>query len=85
MNGNTELLMVRAMWVAPQTSLSQFWPLLLITTSTQNKLYPDLGKAGSPYARSVVPQRAPPAALPDPGTIFDGTCCVGKCANPGIG
>ena len=38
----------------------------------QNVLYPDLGKAGSFYARSVVPQRPLQAPLPDPATIFDG-------------
>lgn len=35
-------------------------------------MYPDLGKAGSFYARSVVPQRPLQAPLPDPATIFDG-------------
>jgi hypothetical protein len=39
--------------------------------SNNNILYPKLGAAGSFYARSVVPQRSPPAALPDPGDIFD--------------
>jgi hypothetical protein len=35
-------------------------------------MYPDLGKAGSFYARSVVPQQPHLAPLPDPATIFDG-------------
>ncbi|KAH8646471.1 fatty acid oxygenase [Tricladium varicosporioides] len=39
--------------------------------SYNNILYPDLGKSGSFYARSVVPQKSLQAPLPDPGTIFD--------------
>ncbi|KAF2152176.1 heme peroxidase [Myriangium duriaei CBS 260.36] len=38
--------------------------------SNNNILYPDLGKAGSNYARSVVPQRSL-GPLPDPGDVFD--------------
>ncbi|KAI6364264.1 hypothetical protein MCOR08_006210 [Pyricularia oryzae] len=32
---------------------------------------PQLGAAGSRYARSVIPTVTPPGALPDPGLIFD--------------
>ena len=34
-------------------------------------MYPNLGKAGSPYARSVTPQTPRPAVQPDPAIIFD--------------
>ena len=33
--------------------------------------HPDLGKAGTPYARTVAPKQMQPGALPDPGVIFD--------------
>jgi cytochrome P450 len=33
--------------------------------------HPDLGKAGTPYARTAAPKAMQPAALPDPGVIFD--------------
>lgn len=36
-----------------------------------NIMYPHLGKAGSYYARTVVPQTLKPGVLPDPGVIFD--------------
>ncbi|KAF2638101.1 heme peroxidase [Massarina eburnea CBS 473.64] len=39
--------------------------------SHNNIMYPDLGKSGSYYARSVVPQRSPTTTLPDPGDVFD--------------
>jgi linoleate 10R-lipoxygenase len=40
--------------------------------SYNNVLLPNLGKAGSPYARSVPSSRHLPAyALPDPGLVFD--------------
>lgn len=35
-------------------------------------MYPELGAAGSFYARSVTPQTPLPAVLPDASTIFDG-------------
>jgi cytochrome P450 len=37
----------------------------------QNILRPDLGKADTPYARTVAPKDMQPGALPDPGVIFD--------------
>src|SRR5947199_5329198 len=36
-------------------------------------MYPDLGKAGTEYAKSVNPQTSQPAAHPDPGLLFDST------------
>jgi len=40
--------------------------------SYNNPLVPTLGKAGTPYARSVPTSNiAPKAALPDPGLVFD--------------
>ena len=40
--------------------------------SGNSLLYPDLGKSGLPYARSVQTQHPLPASsLPDPGLIFD--------------
>lgn len=38
----------------------------------QNVLYPHLGAANTPYARSVPPNTIMPGALPDPGLVFDG-------------
>jgi hypothetical protein len=37
----------------------------------QSLLYPNLGKADTPYARTVAPKQLQPGALPDPGDIFD--------------
>jgi hypothetical protein len=34
-------------------------------------MYPDLGKAGSAYARSVAPQAPQNGVKPDPSLIFD--------------
>lgn len=39
--------------------------------SYNNPLYPQLGAAGTTYARSVRPTIMPPGALPDPGLVFD--------------
>lgn len=39
--------------------------------SNNNPLYPLLGTAGSPYARTVRPEMMRRIALPDPGVIFD--------------
>ncbi|KAF2105822.1 heme peroxidase, partial [Lophiotrema nucula] len=39
--------------------------------SNHNALFPDLGKAGLPYAKSVQGQRAMLGAKPDPGDLFD--------------
>ena len=55
----------------PLSYMGDAWRYRTADGSNNNILYPDLGKSGSYYARSVVPQRTPPAALPDPGDIFD--------------
>ena len=34
-------------------------------------MYPQLGAANTPYARSVHPNTLTPGALPDPGLVFD--------------
>ena len=34
-------------------------------------MYPDIGKANMPYARTVQPESIQPGALPDPGLVFD--------------
>ena len=39
--------------------------------SYNNVLFPSLGKAGTPYARSVPSSRLSTSALPDPGLVFD--------------
>ncbi|RDW83399.1 hypothetical protein BP5796_04890 [Coleophoma crateriformis] len=39
--------------------------------SCNNIMYPNLGKAGSAYARSVQPKTQLSATLPDPGLVFD--------------
>lgn len=39
--------------------------------SNNNPLWPSMGAAGTPYARSVRPTIMPPGALPDPGLIYD--------------
>ncbi|KAJ5605653.1 hypothetical protein N7510_008434, partial [Penicillium lagena] len=39
--------------------------------SGNNVLWPQIGAAGTPYARSVQPTTMQAAALPDPGTLFD--------------
>jgi Animal haem peroxidase len=39
--------------------------------SNNNVMYPQLGSAASPYARTVTPQTLQPGVLPDPSVIFD--------------
>ena len=39
--------------------------------SNNNVMYPQLGSAASPYARTVTPETLQPGVLPDPGVIFD--------------
>lgn len=41
---------------------------------SQNIMYPHLGAAGSPYARTVTPQHPRPSVLPEPSVIFDSEC-----------
>ncbi len=40
-------------------------------TVEKNIMFPHLGAANTPYARSVFPGTLQPGALPDPGMIFD--------------
>jgi hypothetical protein len=37
----------------------------------KNILWPQIGAAGTPYARSVRAEAIQPISLPDPGVIFD--------------
>ncbi|KAI5837020.1 heme peroxidase [Morchella snyderi] len=46
--------------------------------SNNNVMCPDLGKSGSPYARSVKPMTKMPAAPPDPYLVFDSIFSRGK-------
>ena len=39
--------------------------------SFNSLLHPNVGKAGTPYARTVAPKMMQPGAMPDPGVIFD--------------
>jgi Animal haem peroxidase len=39
--------------------------------SNNNWMYPRLGAAGTPYARTVRPETMQPVDLPDPGIVFD--------------
>lgn len=39
--------------------------------SNNNILWPHIGAAGAPYARTVKPSQLRPIALPDPGVVFD--------------
>jgi hypothetical protein len=39
--------------------------------SNNNFMYPHMGAAGSPYARTVTPQTLAPSVLPDAGLVFD--------------
>ncbi|KAL8737471.1 MAG: hypothetical protein Q9181_001659, partial [Wetmoreana brouardii] len=46
--------------------------------SYNNPLYPQLGAANTPYARSVNPNVLSPGAMPDPGLIFDSVMARNK-------
>ena len=39
--------------------------------SYNNILYPHIGKANTPYARTCSPEQIQPGAMPDPDLIFD--------------
>ena len=43
-------------------------------------MYPHIGKAGSPYAKSVRPVFAQYGAKPDPGVLFDSLTLFGDLA-----
>lgn len=46
--------------------------------SHNNVLYPQLGKAGQPYARTIKPLTLKQGVLPDPGVLFDSLMARGK-------
>lgn len=46
--------------------------------SHNNVLYPNLGKAGQPYARTVKPLTLKQGVLPDPGVLFDSCLARGE-------
>lgn len=49
--------------------------------SNNNIMYPHLGAAGSPYARTVTPQTLAPSVLPDAGLLFETIFARGDDAN----
>lgn len=55
----------------PQTLLSDKFLFRQPDGSHNNYKYPDIGKAGMPYARTVAPKVKQAACLPDPGVLFD--------------
>lgn len=55
----------------PQSYLGNEFHYRMADGSNNNMLYPSLGKAGTPYAKSVKPMTAQPGALPDSGLLFD--------------
>lgn len=55
----------------PQTLLSDKYLFRQPDGSHNNYKYPDIGKAGMPYARTVAPKTKQAACLPDPGVLFD--------------
>lgn len=46
--------------------------------SHNNLLYPNLGRAGQPYARTVKPNTIKQGVLPDPGVLFDAVMARGQ-------
>ena len=55
----------------PQSYLGKEFQYRRPDGSGNNILYPHIGAANTPYARSVQPRTVQPAALPDPGVLFD--------------
>lgn len=55
----------------PQSHLGQEYIYRKADGSNNNILWPHLGAAGQPYARTVRPRKMQPVARPDPGVIFD--------------
>lgn len=62
----------------PQSLLGDKYQYRSADGSYNNILEPDLGKAGSVYARSVKPMTKMPGAPPDPETIFESIFSRGK-------
>ncbi|KAF2236511.1 heme peroxidase [Viridothelium virens] len=55
----------------PQSYLGKEFQYRRADGSGNSILYPHIGAANTPYARSVQPRTVQPAALPDPGVLFD--------------
>ncbi|EEH06908.1 animal heme peroxidase [Histoplasma capsulatum G186AR] len=66
---------VKSLWVSlphpPLAYLGDEYRYRAADGSNNNPMFPRLGAANTPYARSVRPITIQPAALPDPGLIFD--------------
>ncbi|EQL36018.1 prostaglandin-endoperoxide synthase 1 [Blastomyces dermatitidis ATCC 26199] len=66
---------VKSLWVSlphpPLTYLGDEYRYRAADGSNNNPMFPRLGAANTPYARSIRPITIQPAALPDPGLIFD--------------
>ncbi|OAX78623.1 hypothetical protein ACJ72_07067 [Emergomyces africanus] len=66
---------VKSLWVSlphpPLSYLGDEFRYRAADGSNNNPMFPRLGAANTPYARSVRPITIQPAALPDPGLIFD--------------
>jgi len=70
----TEVL-VEKLWDSlqhpPLTYLGDQYQYRQADGSHNNIMYPNLGKAGTPYARTVRSETKAPGARPDPGLLFD--------------
>lgn len=55
----------------PLSYMTDEWQYRSADGRNNSYIFPMLGAANTPYARSVRPQTAQPGALPDPGLIFD--------------
>lgn len=55
----------------PQTLLGDEYKFRQPDGSQNNYKYPNIGKAGMPYARTVAPKTIQSGSLPDPGVLFD--------------
>lgn len=55
----------------PLSYMSDDWKYRSADGRNNSYIYPMLGAANTPYARSVNPKMIQPGALPDPGLIFD--------------
>ena len=55
----------------PQSGLGPTWQYRSADGSNNNPVFPQLGAAGSAYARTVRPEMMQPIARPDPGVVFD--------------
>jgi len=62
----------------PQSYLGAEFMYRQADGGNNNVMQPDLGRAGSPYARSVKPMTQMPGAPPDAATVFDAIFSRGK-------